>query len=632
MFEAVRKNKRIAQIVLGVVILPFAFFGMDSYFSDGRGGVEVAKIGGASITSIELEQAMRERQDRVRQASGGQVDPALFATREFRRAVLETRINERAIDLFSSNNRLAVTSQQLQEVIATQPAFQVDGQFSRSRYENVLGAQGMSPAMFENGLVQDIRTQQIVQAIGQSAFAGTAAVRRLVDIQVEQRVLSELAFDPKDFEAQVTLSEAAAQEFYRKNATLFVRPPRLRAEYVVLDRATLTAGISVDDAKVQVFYDGNQTQYGQPEERRARHILVRASASAPEAEVAAAREQAAALLEKVRAAPDEFEAIARESSQDPGSARNGGDLGFFGPGVMVPAFEEVVFNGEVGEISDLVQTDFGFHIIQVTEVKAGTVRPLAEVRDEIVEQLRSQEVTARFPLLAEQFANAVYEQPDSLEPAADALGLELRKTDWINREDGSVGGFNDSRLMNALFAPETRASGDNVEAIEVERGTLIAARVAEYEEAAQLSFDDVREEIERQLRYDEAAKLARVRGEEALAKILAGESAPGKWSEPLSEMRGSSSLPPQATRAVFTAPVDTLPAYVGVQVPGGGYSVFRIESVERPELTLDDPRVAALAEEYDSYIAELELTAFIKALRDEYGVEIRAAALETPEN
>jgi peptidyl-prolyl cis-trans isomerase D len=633
MFEAVRKNKRIAQVILAIIIVPFAFFGMDAYFSGGPGGGEIARIGDYKITAQEFDQAMRERQDRIREQSGGPVDSALFRTREFRVAVLENLINDRAIDLFVADQGLAVTAQQLQDMISSETAFQENGRFSRMRYEQLLQAQGMSPALFESRVARELRNRQVVQAIGQSAFAGQAVVRRLVDIQLEERVISALVFDPEEFGEGIEISEQEIESHYDANRSRYVQAPRLRAEYVVFDEAAVMADVSVDEQRIRAYFDANQSNYGQPEERRARHILVRVQSSASDDEVAAAREQAEALLAEVREAPERFGDIARESSQDPGSARDGGDLGYFAPGAMVEAFDEAVFGREPGVIGDVVRTDFGFHIIEVTDVQESSVRPFEEVRDEIATELRRQEASRRFPVLAEQFANTVYERPDSLEPAAEILGLKVGSSDWVTRSAGRIGGFDDRRLRDALFDPDIRAAGENIEAIEVERGTLVAARVVEFEDERQLPLAEVREEILAELRAAEAVRRARARGEEVFAQLRDGGSYDaGEWTEPFSIPRGNPELPEEAARAVFSAPVDTLPTFVAAEIPGGDYAIFRIDAVIEPEIPFEDPQVQAFAAQYDGLVAEQEFSAFVAALREHYGVQIRAAALESMEN
>lgn len=629
MFEAVRKNKRISQVILAIIIVPFAFFGMDAYFSEAPGGGEVATVGGSKITVVDFDRALREQQDRLREATGGQFDRALFESEAFRRSVLDGLINQRLLSMHAIDNRMVVTSQQLQETILSLPAFQEDGRFSLERYERALRAQGMSPAMFEASLAQDMRVQQIAQAVGETAFSGSAPVRRFVQAQLEEREIRDIPIPVERFIAEARLEEGAARAFYEANPARFERAPRLRAEYLVLDEAAVRAGLSIPDEQIEQYYAANQDQFGMPEERRARHILIQVGADATAAEVDQARERAAAIVAKLRTDPAEFEALARSESQDPGSAAVGGDLGFFGRGMMVAPFEEAVFGQQIGELSDPVRTDFGFHIIEVTAINADTIRPLAEVREDIVAELARQEVARQYGLLAEQFANTVYEQPDTLQPAADMMGLEIRTTDWIDRDSGSVGGFRDERLLNALFSAEAREARENIEAIEVERGTLVSARVVEYEGAQRLDFEEVRESIEEQLRAQEAGRLAREYGAALLVRLNAGETPDEEWSTIRRVQRGNPTLPDVAMQAVFATASDALPAHVGVAMPDGGYALYKVESINRPELADDDPRLASTVDQYERLMAQRDFNAYLASLRDRYPVEIRATALRS---
>ncbi|KON80367.1 SurA N-terminal domain-containing protein [Azoarcus sp. PA01] len=627
MFDAVRNNKRIAQVILALLIVPFAFFGLDSYFTDGPGGNEVATVGGSKISMNEFGQALRDQQDRLRQSMGGQVDRAMLESEAMRRSVVENLVNQRLLAMHAADNGLVVTQQQLQQVIATVPAFQEDGRFSLARYEAAVRAQGMTPAMFEARLGQDLRVQQVALAVGQSAFTAQASVQRFLEAQLEERKVSELKFSPDAFLAQVELPDDAAKKYYDANSERFERPARLRADYLVFDENALLKQVSVSDDEIRKFYEANAARFGQPEERNARHILIEAGADAPAEDVAKASEKAAALLDQVRANPERFAELAKAESQDPGSAARGGELGFFGRGAMVKPFEDAVFSLEKGQISDVVRSDFGFHIIQVVDIKPAKARPLEEVRDEIAEELKRQAASRRFAEEAEQFANLVYEQADSLQPAAEALGLEIRQTDWISPEEGSIGGFKNDKLVNALFSDEAVKNGRNVEAVEVSRGTLVSARVREFEAAQRLPFEEVKASIEKQLRAEEASKLAVARGEAALAALAKGEQASGTWSEARVVRRGSPELAPAAIDAVFGAAESKLPAYAGVAMPEGGYSVFRVESVTRPELAKDDPRLQAVSQQYQRLIAERDFNAFLASLRERYEVEINEAAL-----
>lgn len=626
MLETVRSNKRVAQVILALLIIPFAFFGLDSYFQDGPGGADVATVGKSKISVAEFEQALRDQQERIRESMGGEVDRSMLDSEPFRRSVVESLVNQRLLALHAADQRLVVTSQQLQEIIAGVDAFQQDGRFSIERYEAAVRAQGMTPAGFEARLAQDIRIQQVAEAVGDSTFASQVSMRRFLAAQLEERKVSEMKFSADAFISEVALAENAAKQYYDANAARFEQPARVRAEYVVFDQDAVLGQISVSDEAARKFYEANLERYSQPEERSARHILILAAADAPADEVAKAGEKAKTILEQLRADPKRFAELAKAESQDPGSASRGGDLGYFGRGAMVKPFEDAVFSRTKGEIGDVVRTDFGFHIVEVTDIKGAQARPFAEVKGEIVEELKRQEANKRFAEQAEVFSNTVYEQADSLKPVAEALKLEIRQTDWIMREGGAVGDFTNEKLLNALFSEEAVQKGRNVEAVEVSRGTLVSARVLEHRAAERVPFENVKAAIEAQLRAEEAAKLATARGEAALAALQKGEEVAGNWSSVRTLQRGKPELAPAAMTAVFGAPTGKLPAYAGASVQGA-YSIFRIESVNRPELAADDPRVAALAAQYQRLLAERDFNAFLTVLRARYPVEINSTAL-----
>lgn len=627
MFEAIRNNKRVAQLILAILIVPFAFFGMDAYFSDSPTGSEVATVGGTAISAYEFDQALREQQDRLRASAGGQLDRALLESAELRRAVLDNLINQRALALYAAENRFVVTPQQLQETITAVPAFQEEGRFSLQRYEAVVRAQGMTPASFEARLAQDVRVQQIVTAVGDASLVPKVSAQRFMNAQLEERRIRELRFPVARLAADIAVADADIAAFYEANPARFERPARLQAEYLVFDRAAVERGVEVGEDAVRVFYEGNPDRFGVAEERQARHILLALDSGADEATVEKVMGEARALVDTLRGAPSRFADIARDKSQDPGSAGRGGDLGFFGRGMMVGVFEDAVFAQEKGRIGDPVRSEFGVHIIQVTEIKPASVKPFDEVREEIRAELRVQEAGRRFAELAEQFANTVYEQPDSLVPAATALGLEIRSSDWISRSGGSEP-FANERLLEAVFADDAVKNGRNTEAIEIGNGSLVSARVKVFEAAQRLPLDEVRERIAEDLRRERGQRLAAEQGAETLTRLQQGEPVKAAWSEERSLQRGAPGLPAAAMQAVFTAPSTALPAHVGVSLAEGDYVIYRIEAVERPQIAADDPRIGAVAAQYGQLLAARDFGAFLASLRERYEVEIKPAALQ----
>mgnify|MGYP001449050130 FL=1 len=622
MLESVRKNKRVAQVILAIIIVPFAFFGMDAYFTDGPGGNEVATVGGTAISAMEFDRALSDQQDRIRSA-GGELDRAMLESDSFRRSVLDNLISQRVLALYAAENRFVVTPQELQQTIAEVPAFQEDGRFSLQRYETLLRAQGMSPQTFEARLAQDVRIQQLALPVGETALPASASAERFLVAQLEQRRVREARFPLARYVDQVVLADGAVETFYEANRARFQRPARLKAEYVVFDQATLESRVEVAEDEVRAFYDGNQDRFGRPEERQARHILLELAADASEEEVTRASARAAELVAQLRQDPSRFEALAREHSSDAGSASRGGDLGYFARGAMVQAFEDAAFSQEEGEIGEPVRSEFGLHIIQVTALKPSSVRPFDEVRGEIEADLRRQAASRKFAELAETFANTVYEQPDSLQPVVEALGVEVRTTDWIEKGSDSIGPYRSERLLSALFGDDAVKNRRNTDAVEVGPNALVAARVAEFEDAAQLPLESVRGEIESELKAEHARAAAAKEGVAALERLNAGEVVDLAWSEPSSVSRGAPSLPAPAMQAVFGASTDELPAQVGVALPEGDYVIYRIDAVERPELAEDDPRLQAVKAQYAQLLGARDFDVLLAELRKRYDVQIR---------
>lgn len=631
MFDAVRNNKRVAQIILALLVVPFAFFGLDAYFRDAPGGAEVAIVDGKPISAAEFDRALRDQQDRLRNAAGGQVDRAMLESEELRRAVLDNLINQRLLALYGAENRLTVTPAELQKTIAGLDGFQQDGRFSLERYEALLRAQGMTPAMFEARIAQDIRIQQLATAVGDAGFVPAAAARRFLVAQLEERTIREMRFPAARHAGEMQPTDDEIASYYEANAPQFERPARVKAEYVVLDQAAVEKQVSVKEDEVRAFYDSNPQRFGQAEERQARHILLQLDPAAPDAEVQKVMARAQELVAALRKEPGRFAALAKEVSQDPGSASRGGDLGYFGRGAMVKAFEDAAFSQKQGEIGDPVRSDFGVHIIEVTGIKPAAVRPLEQVRAEVTEELRTQAAGRRFAELAEQFSNMVYEQSDSLAPVADALKLEIRKTDWVARGGDAVGGYRSERLLNALFADEVVKDGRNTEAIEVGANTLVAARATAFEPAQRLPLAEVKGQITERLRASGAAKKAEEEGSAMLGLLQKGEQQAGSWGDSRSLQRGAPGLPAAAMQAVFSASAAKLPAYVGVAVPGGDYTIYRIDAVKRPELAADDARIAAVSAQYRRLIAERDFTAFLDELRGRYKVEVKLPAVKPAE-
>jgi peptidyl-prolyl cis-trans isomerase D len=571
-----------------VLIFPsFVFFGIQGYNRFIEGENAVARIAGKPVSAQELEAAQRERIAQLRQMFGDNFDAKLFDTPEARAATLDALLSERALALEATAEHVVVTEERLREVIASVPAFQRDGKFDYERYKTLLAAQALSERAFEQRVRDDLVRQTLLQAVADSALLPNVVLERLIRISEEQRAVRELRFRPEDFADRVKVSDEAIAAYYEANRREFETPESVKAEYVVLTLDDVAARIAAPEAELKAYYEQNKAAYGQPEERRASHILITAGEGGSASDKAGARRKAEELLARLRQNPGDFAKLAREFSKDPGSAAKGGDLGFFGRNMMVKPFEDAAFKLRPGEISDIVETDFGFHIIRVDEVKPATYKPFEAVRADIEREYRRQHAQKKFAEAVEQFTNTVYEQSDSLKPVADKLGLQIQTVDNLTREGvaakpGAPQVFT-PRVIQALFSEDSLGKKRNTEAIEVAPNTFVSARVVEHRPATLRPLAEVRDQIRARLERQEAARLAREAGAAKLEALRKSPSDTGFSAMRTVSRAAPEGLPPAAIRAIMQAPADKLPAFVGAELDGGVYAVFEVVSAKLPD-------------------------------------------------
>jgi peptidyl-prolyl cis-trans isomerase D len=573
MFESVRTHRRWMMLFMLVLIFPsFVFFGIQGYNSFIGGENAIAKVDGSPVTQQEFDQAQRERIERLRQQFGPDFDARLLETQEARASILDGLVLNRALTSEANKSGIVITTERLREIIASVPGFQDDGKFSYDKYKAYVASQGLTEPMFEQRVREDLRKQALVQAVVDSATVPKAVATRLDSMLREQREVREMRFTVEQFLPKVKVTDEQVAEYYEKNRALFETPESARVEYLVLSPEAIAGAGTVPEAEVKAYYEQNKARYGTDEQRRASHILITAEGS----DKAAARTKAEQLLGQVRAKPADFERLARENSKDPGSAAQGGDLGFFGKGMMVKPFEEAVFKLKPGEISDIVESDFGFHVIKLTEVKPADIRPFEQVRADIERDLKTQQAQKEFAKAADQFTNLVYEQGDSLQPAADALKLKVQKVDALTRR--GLAPFINARVVDALFAEESLKTKKNTQAIEVGTNTMVSARIVEYKPAAVKPLEEVKGQVRQLVERREAARLAKEAGEAKLAELRKQPNDAGFSPVRTISRSKPEGLPPSAVIAIMRAPADKLPAYVGTGAEDIGYLVAQIVS------------------------------------------------------
>ena len=610
MLEFIRKHQRLSQIVLLIFIVPsFAFVGLESY-SRMTDDSHVAKVAGQKVSQQEWESSLRENAERLRQEYGSQVDSKIFESPEFKNEVLEKLVLEKAMAAEVASRNMTISDQVLQQYILQQfrDLRTPDGQFDKKRFASILAERGLTPEGFDALLRRDMAFQQIQSALLASAFLPKDVANRISDIAAQEREVQLLRISAKDYVSKVKVSDAMLTEFYNKNTAIFEIPEQMKAEYVVLTPASIAAGITVSDADIKSYYDQNSSRYASDEQRRASHILILSKTDASDADKAAAKSKAEAVLAKVRKAPADFAKLAKENSQDPGSAAKGGDLGFFSKDKMVKPFAEAAFKLKKGEVSDLVQSEFGYHIIQLTDTRAAAVRPLSEVKTEITNEIKRQLVAKKLAEVAEAFSNTVYEQSDSLKPVADKLKLKIETVSGLKRdvEPNAAPGtpYNNERFLKAMFSDETIKNKRNSEAVEIGAGVMIAGRVLEYKPKAIRPFTEVQAAIKERVTLEEATKLAKADGEAKLAKLKAGEE-PGGFGEKVTVSRVKrEKFHPMELAAILKADASKLPAYTGLEFPLQGYAIFRITKLSQPSpdvarRKLEQQRMAGIQSQHE---------------------------------
>ena len=547
----------------------------------------------------------------MRRVFGRNFDPAVLERPEARRALLDSLVTQRLVASAAQKAQLTVTDEMLAELIHSVPAFQSEGRFSKAQYELALRSQNppLSSGQFESRLRYDMILQQLTRAVGESAIASRTVADRLAALEAQKREISEVRIGGQQFLSQAGIDDGKLKAYYDANPGEFRIPERVRAEYVMLSGEALARLEPASDEEIKAAYEARAAEFKVNEQRRASHILVKT------------KEEAHKVLADLKKAPGRFAELAKKHSQDSGSAEKGGDLEWFSAGMMVKPFEDAVFAmKKEGEIAGPVQSEFGFHVIRLTGIKAGRARPLEEARKELAAEIARQKGARKFAESAEAFSNLVYEQPDSLKPAAERFKLQVQSTPWIAKSaNQELGALDNPKLLAALFSQDSIKNKRNTDAVEVAPGALVAARVVEYQPAAQRSFDEVKKDIGEKLRRQLSIELAQKDGAAKLEQLRKGADAGVKWSAPRTvSRRDAQGLPRELLQPIVAADVSKLPEYIGIPVPDAGYLLVRISKVIEADPKERNPennaRVGQLfgSAQYDAYVDSLRARADIE--------------------
>lgn len=613
MLEAIRAHSKgwVAKLILTLITVPFALFGIDAYLKDAGAGASVAKVDGATISVQEYRNAMQSLRDRLQKENPK--DVGALDSPEVKQSVLDRLINTRLLNAEVAHSNFKVTNEQLAQFITSLPEFQQGGKFSQEVYDKLLSQNQMTPSQFESKMRGELLLQQVRDGVPALAFVAPAVEDAVLKVEHQQREVTIAEIKSADFISQVKVDPTEVQAYYNKHKDKFKVPEQVKLEFVMMSANTLIPKMTATEEEAKKFYDENASKFQGDEQRHASHILIGVAATASPDVKAEAKKKAEQVLAEVKKNPAKFAQLAKKYSQDPGSAEKGGDLGTFARGAMVKPFEDAAFSMKAGDVSGLVQSDFGYHIIKLNEI-VGQGQGFDALKPQIRAELMYQKALAKFSEQAEAFSATVYEQSNSLQPAADAYGLSVQKTEWLSFADGAKF-FKNDKLMTLVFTDEVLKDKRNTEAVEVSNNTLASARVVDYKPSAPRSFDEVKGGIEDLLKIEKATKLATDKGTSSLASLKAGkEAADLDWIAPVVvDRKNAQGLTDLTMSNVFKIDTKNLPAYAGISDSKKGYLLIKVTGVqnkladeEAKKAALMDLRTAVASEYSSAYIGSLK--------------------------
>ena len=623
----------IAWVIVILISIPFALWGINEYLSP-TSNVAVAVIDGTDVSINEFQRTYQRRRDQLRSLLGASFDINQLDEDRLREEALDQLINDEVVLQAAREGGMRIGDQQLAHAIQAQPVFNQGGIFSEDLYQQWLRNQGFSPGRFEYDLKRSMLAEQIVAGIATSAIVTERELEAAVRLQRQKRVIETLTLPVARF-SDVVIEEADIRAYYDSNQADYVAPEQVKLEYIELSRDAIASAVQVEDGELRAVYGQRMADFQTPEQRDASHILLTLDDDADEATVAATRER----LEAIKAQFDSgasFEELALEHSQDPGSARQGGSLGAISRGVMDPAFEDAVFELALNEVSDPVRSAFGLHLIKVDAIHASKLPAFEEVRDKMRAKYQDEKAEREFIELVETMVTLAFEDSESLQSVADALGLTPGVSDWVSPQVASNSGIGrNPAVIAAAFNPDVLRDGFNSEPIELDPSRVIVLRIAEHRPSRQQPLEEVQDSIRRTLAAREARKLAADSGRTLLERLRSGEDrqdvaaqAELEWSGELELARDSRKVDASVANTVFrmTRPGSGQTVFDGIAGAGGDFVIVGLSRVidgvladedkEQREAATRNLEVEAGRAAYDAVVQALRNSADVVIVRE----------------
>jgi peptidyl-prolyl cis-trans isomerase D len=581
MLQNIRDNSQgwIAKTIIGLIIVLMALTGFDAIFQATTHSQDAAKVNGDEITLNELGQAVEMQRRQLMQQLGKDFDPALLDDKMLREAALKGLIDRKLLLQGAHDAKFAFSEAALDQLMLQTPEFQVDGKFSADRFDQVVRQMGYTRLQFREMLAQEMLIGQLRAGLAGSAFVTDAQVLAFARLEKQTRDFASLTFKADPASAKVTDDEVKAH--YDEHAKEFLTPDQVVIDYVELKKSSFFDQVTVKDEDLQAEYQKEIANLS--EQRRAAHILIEVNDKVNEAQAKAKAEEIQARLTK----GEDFAALAKEFSQDPGSASNGGDLGFAGNGVYDPAFETALNALNKGQVSAPVRTSFGWHLIKLEDVQAPDVPSFASLKAKLTNQLKTQEVEQRFVTATKQLEDSAFEASDLAQPAQE-LGLKVQTSAAFGKDGGAQGITANRDVVKAAFSQEVLEEGSNSTALELDPETVVVLRVKEHRKPEQLPLEAVAAPIRAQLAKQHASAEVKAKGEALIAGLrdgkvpLAATQEGQAWKVLEAVSRSQDGIDPAELQAVFRMPKPTAndkPEFSSVSLADGSLVVLRLNGV-----------------------------------------------------
>jgi len=618
MLEQIRNRTQttFAKVILAIIIVPFALFGIDSYLSSVGSSIHIASVNDELITA----QALQNAETEIKARQDESADPSIFESIEFKKAVLDNLITTKLINQEIKNSGFYISDSQIGTYIAGMPEFRKNGKFSQEQYDQVLKINNLSPKKFDDKIKSDLGTQQVKDSLRKLSFVPKTKVQELVDLAYQKRDVSIYELKQDDFKNKIDLSIPALKKVYEESKSSFMRPDQVKIKFIIYSVAGIVPNVKVADKEVKNYFADNISRYQTDQQRRASHILFTVGPNLTDEEVKKIATRAQNVLNEIKKNPKTFKKNAEKYSQDAESSKNGGDLGFFSRGDMDKVFEDTVFSMSKNQIAELIKTEFGFHIVMLTEIKGEEVK-FETVKNQIKGELLFNKALVEFGENAEDFSNIVYEQSESLQQAANKFSLKIEDSEWLSFENAKKF-FNNEAFAQAIFDKYAIDGMKNIAAIEASPNNLVAARVVDFRSSAAKSFDEVKGSIKDFLVEAESQRLLILAGTKLIEDVKLKPNVIN-WIDELTVDRvDRQGLSDTLLNAIFKMDGKDLPAYTGLYDSKGEYVIVKLSKVVTEKVE-DKDSIDTYYNEYISMIQEEIDFSFISDLKAKADIDIK---------